>query len=276
MPRSEKRPSLALRVQRIVDDFHGGSVLAAAKRIGLPPRTLANIVKGLVTNPRVDALRQIAQAHSGFVSLEWLLTGQGQEPPRMHHGRPISGAGLAWYHQVDELLDGARWSPLYDEGWGLTRDEEKALLRLSLYDLILQEFFLLLDLEPRSDEGDESDGGEWARTSFHAIEGMASRIAAALERAVRRHGPDRVLDHLRLHLRDFVFGFGRGTRNTADEMVQGVMKDLGSRAEEQLRSDYQHHTMAKSELAQERAIAPKRPAVKAASPARTKSRRKKR
>lgn len=88
--------SLADRVMSLVRQYHAGSTNAAATAMKIPQQTLAQIVTGVVKNPRVNTLKRIADFYR--VSVEWLLTGGGETPP--YYG---TGSELGWLDTLDRL-----------------------------------------------------------------------------------------------------------------------------------------------------------------------------
>lgn len=71
--------SLANRIKHLIKTHHGGSVNSAARVLGIPQRTLADVAGGKVKNPRADLVKRIAEFHK--VTTDWLLTGEGEPPP---------------------------------------------------------------------------------------------------------------------------------------------------------------------------------------------------
>jgi hypothetical protein len=71
--------TLAERVGYLVDGWHGGNVSSAARDLGIGQRTLAHIVDGQVTNPRVETVGLIARWYPD-TTLEWLVGGYGNPP----------------------------------------------------------------------------------------------------------------------------------------------------------------------------------------------------
>src|SRR5262245_38467459 len=69
---------MAGRVRLLIGYYHGGSVNDAARTLGIPQRTLADIVDGRVSNPRAVTLAAIARGFS--VSIDWLVSGAGEDP----------------------------------------------------------------------------------------------------------------------------------------------------------------------------------------------------
>lgn len=69
---------LSERVRALVAAYHAGSVNAAASDIGIPQSSLARLVGGQVTTPRLPAIQAIARYYG--VSLGWLLEGEGEAP----------------------------------------------------------------------------------------------------------------------------------------------------------------------------------------------------
>lgn len=96
--------SIASRTRELIDLVHDGSVNAAARDTGISQRTLARIADGTVENPRADALQKLAAFYQ--VSLEWLVTGEGQGPDETLRGTPKRGEDLGG------LRDELRWEAL--------------------------------------------------------------------------------------------------------------------------------------------------------------------
>ena len=76
--RRRKPETLALRVQRLVDEFAQGSVRGAAELWDIQRLTLLRLIKGEVRNPRGPVLERIAEACG--TTVDWLRTGQGSLP----------------------------------------------------------------------------------------------------------------------------------------------------------------------------------------------------
>jgi transcriptional regulator with XRE-family HTH domain len=75
----EKVPqTLADRVSLLVDQFHAGSVNDAAKALGVAQPTIGRILKGEVTQPRLQLIQRMATLYGA--SLDWLLVGTGDPP----------------------------------------------------------------------------------------------------------------------------------------------------------------------------------------------------
>jgi hypothetical protein len=79
--RKRKRDQMTLtdRIQQLIRARHEGNVLAAARFIGIPQRTLAAIYSGQVKSPRAAVLERISAAYPG-VTLDWLVRGIGEGP----------------------------------------------------------------------------------------------------------------------------------------------------------------------------------------------------
>jgi transcriptional regulator with XRE-family HTH domain len=76
--REEGLGTLASRVKLLVDHFHDGSVNDAAKALGVAQPTIGRILKGEVTQPRVQLIQRMATLYGA--SLDWLLAGTGDPP----------------------------------------------------------------------------------------------------------------------------------------------------------------------------------------------------
>jgi hypothetical protein len=103
--------------------WYDDNVNAAAKAIGMPQRTLADIVSGDVENPRANALQKLGEHF--HVSLEWLLNGPGDWPeyqdtePLLRQGS-LSSAMTSWVRNMARLGE-----PLfYDVLEGVERPED--------------------------------------------------------------------------------------------------------------------------------------------------------
>jgi len=82
---------------------HDGSVNAAAKAMGVPQPTLAQLVSGEVTNPRIDTIRRIAQHFRA--SEAWLISGAGDAPIVLTRNYPRAAAALLdWDALFDALV----------------------------------------------------------------------------------------------------------------------------------------------------------------------------
>lgn len=90
------------RVTQLIEQFHGGTVYAAAKGWGVPLQTLYRIASGQTPNPRASVLARIAEACE--VSVEWLLSGKGPGPTeRDSYGFKRHAATLRWEGIVGRL-----------------------------------------------------------------------------------------------------------------------------------------------------------------------------
>jgi len=92
---------IAGRVELLVDLFHRGSVNAAAKAMGIPQPTLAQIVRGKVKSPRAHVLQAIAGFYE--ISVDWILTGQGKGPDLNGQPPELFFAAREWNAVLAEL-----------------------------------------------------------------------------------------------------------------------------------------------------------------------------
>lgn len=89
---------IATRIRQLIDSADGGSVNAAARAIGLPQATLAQIVKERIKRPRAETLARIAARYN--VSVDWILSGEGKAPATREI---VVGEAIAWDRLVDSL-----------------------------------------------------------------------------------------------------------------------------------------------------------------------------
>ena len=92
---------LSSRVSQLVNRYHGGSVNAAAKDVGVPQPTLSRIVAGKVAEPRLHALERIAGFYN--VSVGWLKGDRAGGPPRLTPWGVARVEWLRWKNLVESL-----------------------------------------------------------------------------------------------------------------------------------------------------------------------------
>ena len=174
-----EREGLALRVQGLVDRFHGGSVNAAARQAGVEQQTMRRIVLGDIQNPRSDTLRRIADANGA--TIDWLLTGRGSEP---------EGPDAAIHRVIadpETVTSGGNWLSLVKE---LELPEELHAEMVSwpfaptVTDLTLS---LTLGAERQEDA---------ARNAMKATRAMAAAWHAFLTGLIALYGRERIRDAL--------------------------------------------------------------------------------
>jgi transcriptional regulator with XRE-family HTH domain len=93
--------TLADRINELIRSRHGDSANAAAKAMGIAPRTLLDLANGKATNPRADTLQTIASHHR--VSTDWLLTGVGEGPDAVDPINAAATESVRWAEFVLEL-----------------------------------------------------------------------------------------------------------------------------------------------------------------------------
>lgn len=137
-------PDLADRLREAAERIGGLNELS--KKVGVPRRTLGNWLSG--RTPKPDALRRIADAAG--VSLEWLITGQGDTPP---DSRPTFEKLLS--DQPSEDADGLKAFERFAEKIIELKEREFAL-RMSEYNAsVKNKSGLINSFDPDADENDE-------------------------------------------------------------------------------------------------------------------------
>ena len=93
--------SINERIKEIVDIVYKGNVTAMGKALSISRTTLSSIISGKMVMPGYDVIRKIAEISSPRISLEWLISGDGQMllPPSANETKPripmIVAAGFA-------------------------------------------------------------------------------------------------------------------------------------------------------------------------------------
>jgi transcriptional regulator with XRE-family HTH domain len=75
----QKAAGLGERLRRLVAAVHGGNMNAAARDVGVAQPTIRRIIEGeQEKGPRADVVQSIARYYN--ISLDWLMSGAGDEP----------------------------------------------------------------------------------------------------------------------------------------------------------------------------------------------------
>jgi len=82
--------SINERIKEIVDIVYKGNVTAMGKALSISRTTLSSIISGKMVMPGYDVIRKIAEISSPRISLEWLISGDGQMllPPSANETKP--------------------------------------------------------------------------------------------------------------------------------------------------------------------------------------------
>jgi hypothetical protein len=96
-------PTVGQRVADLVNEHHGGVVLAAAKRAKIPPATLKRIIDGSIKNPRYSILKKLADAHPE--SARYLLLGKKEDAVDLDdEGFPVVPTRIEFETLVDRHI----------------------------------------------------------------------------------------------------------------------------------------------------------------------------
>jgi transcriptional regulator with XRE-family HTH domain len=192
----------------LIDTFHGGNVMDAARHIGLPQQTLNRIARGkFKQSPRADALEAIASKYPG-VTVDWLLNGRGAGPQKVDaEGRPITASRLRWHGIEAQLIaafdEAARGSRAER---GLSRENERKLLETGLSTLAMAPLLATAAIGT-SGEMDKRRGARHLEHLRTSLDGAAQYWADFFERLIEIEGVDQVVDGLRKHLPWLILGF---------------------------------------------------------------------
>lgn len=202
--------SISERVKELVDLRFLGNVNAAARAWSIPQPTLRRIVAGLSERPRADVLVRIAKANE--TSVEWLLTGEGQAPEE-DAKRPLIGSVQEWKRLVDDLVATAKPLPnRATQDWGLTSEQEDALIRVSLSDLPFAVYYAASYIDPSGPRVYTADKDSTDPTHLlprQALDSVARYYIRFLEAAIAKSGKDLVMAKIRFFLPELIFGFSR-------------------------------------------------------------------
>jgi transcriptional regulator with XRE-family HTH domain len=121
--RKKGSESLSSRVRLLVDHFHAGSVNDAAKALGVAQPTIGRILKGEVTQPRLQLVQRMSTLYGA--SLDWLLAGTGDPPVKSQQEPWLRKWSIFLQSQFPEGTEGVshlEWLPylpvLAAQRWG--------------------------------------------------------------------------------------------------------------------------------------------------------------